>query len=299
MCKLVQMTHVCQYWRSTLVSCPHLWSSIFVKTDHKDFVAACLARSQGLPLTVRLDLKYGDYLNFPKCTRTRYERSSGIRINKDNPSRYHTAIDPLLGGDHAQRIRKLDVHLDILDDYTEKRLNEYFKDALDDFKFFALPLPILESFSFCVDHGFQSYTHLGFPGQLFHWGNFPPTELRHLALHGCYGGTIRAVRNLTSFELAAEDGSDSIPLNQHTFLPFISGSPSLVSLHLLRCSFPGRAQLSRVTPAKLPELKSLQLMEIEGLSGFPGLIEVPAFKALSSLLSRLETLSLSPTPPAS
>ena len=40
--EIVKMTHIWQYWRSTLISCLHLWSSIFVKNDHKDFVAACL-----------------------------------------------------------------------------------------------------------------------------------------------------------------------------------------------------------------------------------------------------------------
>jgi len=76
---------------------------------------------------------------------------------------------------------------------------------------------------------------------------------------------------------------DHINLGRRTFLPFISGSPSLVSLSLSHCSFPDRAQLSQVTPATLPELKSLRLMGIYGLSGFPSLINVPAFETLSSL----------------
>jgi hypothetical protein len=68
MFEIVKMTHICQYWRSTLISCPHLWSSIFVKNDRKDFVAACLERSRELPLTVCLDLKHGDYHDYPGCT---------------------------------------------------------------------------------------------------------------------------------------------------------------------------------------------------------------------------------------
>ena len=66
---VVRMTHVCQYWRSTLISYPRLWSSIFVRNDHKDFVVTCLERSRELPLAVRLDLGHGghggDYLD---CT---------------------------------------------------------------------------------------------------------------------------------------------------------------------------------------------------------------------------------------
>jgi hypothetical protein len=79
------------------------------------------------------------------------------------------------------------------------------------------------------------------------------------------------------------DKYDPIELNQHNFLPFISGSPSLVSLDLSHCSFPDRTQLSRVTPIKLPKLKSLRLTDIYGLPGFPGLVDVPALKTLSSL----------------
>jgi len=66
MFEIVKMTHVCQYWKSALIS-PHLWSSIFVKNDHPDFVAACLKRSQEVPLTMWLDLKYGDYDEYPDC----------------------------------------------------------------------------------------------------------------------------------------------------------------------------------------------------------------------------------------
>ena len=49
MFEIVKMTHICKYLRSTLISYPHLWSLIFVKNDHKDFVVACLERSRGTP----------------------------------------------------------------------------------------------------------------------------------------------------------------------------------------------------------------------------------------------------------
>jgi len=282
MFEIVKLTHVCQYWRSTLTSSPHLWSTVFVKNDHKDFVAACLERSREVPLAVHLDLKYGDYHDYPDCTCIRNEWTSGMQINEDNPCRYHTTIDPLLGINHIQRIRKLDVHLNMLD-VTEEGPDECFKDALEDFEFFMLPLPVLESLSFRV-HGLDVDTHMEFPRELFCWTLLPPTKLRHLALHGCYGGPIQVVRNLTSLELSGDvDACDPIELNQRTFLPLISSSPTLVSLHLSHCSFPDRTQLSRVTPVKLSELKSLRLMDIYGLSGFSSLIEVPAFKKLSSL----------------
>jgi len=61
---IMKMTHVRQYWRSTLTAYSHLWSSIF---DHKDLVATCLERSQWIPLVVHLDLKHGDYHHHPEC----------------------------------------------------------------------------------------------------------------------------------------------------------------------------------------------------------------------------------------
>ena len=276
------MTHVCQYWRTTLISYPRLWSSVFVENDHEDFVVACLERSQGAPLAVRLDLKRGDYHNYPDCTCIK--RSTGQWINVNQPCRYHTAINPLREAGHHQRIRTLDVHLTLLDDVEGDHPNRTFEIALDDFGLFTSHLPALEKLSFRVDHVFdETDVQLEFPERLFLWGVSPPTALRHLTLHGCYGGPILAIRNLTTFELAGAPDFSPIELNRGTFLPFISGNSSLVSLSLLHCSFPDRPQLSQVTPIKLPKLKTLRLMSVDGISGFPGLVHVPAFKRLSSL----------------
>ena len=252
---------VCQYWRSTLVSYPRLRSSIPVKNHNKDFVAACLERSQEIPLTVHLDLEY--------------------------PGAFHNsnAIDPLLEVG-TQRIRKLDVFLTMFDDCAEEGPDQYFKDALDDFKFSALPLTFLESLNLRVYNEFYIHSYLKLPEDLLCWESFPPTQLRRLTLHGCFDGPIQAVRTLTSFELAGvmnASSSGEIVLHEHTFLPFLSGSPSLASLCLSYCIFPDLAQLSRVTPIRLPKLKSLQLIFFDGLPSFPGLIDVPAFKILSSL----------------
>ena len=253
-----------------------------MKNDHKDFVAACLERSRGVPLTVNLELKHGDYHDYPDCTCIRNEWSPGMQIDEDNPCRYHTTIHPLLNADSIQRICKLDVHFTMLD-ASEEGPDEDFKNALNDFEFFVFPLPSLESLHFSVNHELEIDTHLNFPRDLFSWIILPPTKLRHLTLQGCYGGPIRAARNLTSFELAGEDGFDPIELTRRTFLPFISGSPSLVSLTLTHCAFPDREKLSRVTPVKLSELRTLRLVGVYELPSLPGLIEVPAFKTLSSL----------------
>jgi hypothetical protein len=280
MFEIVKLTHTCQYWRSTLISCPRVWSSIFVKTDHKDFVAACLERSRELPLTVYLDLKHSDY---DDCTCIRNEWSSGMQVDEKNPCLYHATINPLLNADHLQRICELDVLLTMLDVLGEGP-DQDFNDALDGFEIFTSPLPSLESLTIGVDHELDVDSHLNFQGDLFCWGMFPPTKLRHLNLHGCYGGPIWAVHNLTSFELAGnEENFGPMELNQFSFLPTLFGSSSLVSLTLTHCGFPDPGQSLRVPPVKLLNLKTLRLTCIYGLSGFSGLIEVPAFKTLSSL----------------
>ena len=207
-----------------------------------------------------------------------------MRINEDDPCRYHTTIGPLRKHTHIERIRELDVNFTILDRDEGLTPDQCFKDALDDFKFFESPLPQLESLSFRVHHELDINTHLAFPRDLFSWRISPPTKLRHLALHGCHGGPILAASNLTSLELTGDpDAVDCLQLDKHTFLPLISKSPSLVSLHLSHFSFPEGARLYGVATT-LPELKSLKLIDITRLNQFSGLIKVPAFKTLTKLL---------------
>ena len=285
MFKVVKMTHVCRYWRSALISYPLLWSSIFVNNGRKDFVTLCLERSRKVPLTVPLDLRdcgYNDY--YYGCTCTRDEQLSGLGVNDRSPCSYHTPTGPLLKIAHIRRIRTLDVRLDLSDGLAEDDQDEDFWHALDGFKLFAFPLPALERLSFYVNYDFGADALLELPKSLFSWRASPPTKLRHLTLHGCYGGPVRAVHNLTSFELAGiQDVFELTELDQRTFLPLISNSPSLVSLSLSHFGFPNRARLSGVTPVRLPKLKLLRLMYMSPFPGFPCLMDVPAFSTLSSL----------------
>lgn len=282
MFEVVKMTHVCRYWRSALISYPHLWSSIFANSGHKDFVAVCLERSQTVPLTVQLDLGDGRVNDRFGCTCIKDKQPSGIRIDERRPCQYHATISPLLKTAHIQRIRTLDVRLDPFDGLAGGGRDEDFWDALWGFKFFAIPLPALESLSFHVNH---IHGLLELPNFLFSWSSSPPTKLCHLSLHGCYDGPVRVVRNLTSLEFAGNwhDFGFTTELDQRRLLPFISSNPSLVSLSLSRFTLPIRALSSEITPVRLPKLKSLMLMDMAELQGFPGLVDVPAFNTLSML----------------
>ena len=282
--ELVKMTHICRYWRTALISFPHLWSSVLVKNDRKEF-AACLKRSQQVSLAVCLDMKYGndrDYCKLHGCKCFRQESST--RVHERNMCSYHTAILPLLNNHHTERIRSLDIHLTIVDD-SEGTMDHISRSALGDLKFCTLSLPSLESFSFSIypEFEFEEDFNMHFPGDVFGWDTSPPTNLRHLVLHGCYGGPILFLQNLTSFELTADNDLYPMEINPRTFLPFISGNTSLVSLTLTHCNFPPRSKLSRVIPIELSRLKTLRLTNISESHSFPYLIEIPALKTLSSL----------------
>ena len=281
---LVKMTHVCRCWRTTLIPFPHLWSSVFVKNDRKEFVTACLERSQRVPLAVRLDMEYGHNRNSREshgCKCSLWTSSTGI--NRD-PCDYHTAILPLLNDHHLERIRKLDVRLTI-SYYTEGIETHIFKNAFGDLKPCASSLPSLENLSFSIypDFDYDDDPSMDFPGDMFGWNTSPPANLRHLTLHGCYGGPIPFLQNMTSFELTGFSGLYPMEINPRTFLQFISGNPSLASLTLAHCSFPEHWDSPSVIPVKLSRLKILRLTNIDESPSFPCLIEIPTLGTLSSL----------------
>ena len=204
-------------------------------------------------------------------------------MDEDNPCHYHTTIVPLLRAHHVQRIKKLDVNFTMINSDQSEPPEWDFHEALYDFRFFALSLPSLESLGFTVRHEFEVYegdNYMELPENLFQLKLSPSDRLRHVALDGCFGGPIPLSKNLTSFELT---GDGTTQLDEHTFLPLLSSSASIESLALTGCSFPDSSELSGVTPVKLSKLKTLQLLEMDELSGLPHLTEIPALKTLSSV----------------
>ena len=293
MLELVKMTHICQYWRISLISFPHLWSSVFVKNDHREFVTTCLERSQRVSLTVHLDMKYVNDRNsreFHDCPCLQWAPSP--QFNERNLCPHRTAILPLLNNYHTERVRNLDIHLTIVDDVVESEDHILFRSALDNLKFCALSLPSLQTLSLSMHFDFDWYDppFVDFPGDMFGWDTSPPANLRHLILHSCFGGPILSLQNVTSFELTGANENCFMYLDPCTFLQFISGNPSLVSLTLAYCSLPPRSELPRITPVELSRLKTLRLLDVCQRPSFPSqptilpcLIEIPALKSLSSL----------------
>lgn len=169
---------------------------------------------------------------------------------------------------------------------TEEELAKDLKNALYNSGLLACSLPSLENLRFRVYHDEPKMTCIDFPRDLFGWNASPPTRLRHLTLDGCYGGPIVALRNLTSLHLTGNTKRDSgyLKLTPQSFLPFISGNPSLVSLTLCHCDLVDfSSSRVTVTPVELTKLKTFRLMDVYPLSSLAVFIEVPAFKTLSSL----------------
>ena len=277
MLELVKMTHICQYLRTTLISFPHLWSSVFMKNNRKELVTASLERSQQVPLDVCLDMEYGNDRDYCRLHGCRCFRESSVRRtgNERNLCSHHTAILPLLNNCYTEHIRKLDVRLAIANDSKGIGV-DIFRTALDDLKFCTFSLPSLESFSFSIHPEFEEDFDMHSPGDVFGWDTSPPTSLRHLVLHGYYGGPILSLQSLTSFELAAVNDFYPMEINPRTFLPFISSNTSLVSLTLTHCNFPPRSKLSRVIPIELSQLKTLRLTNISESHSFPEQLQ-PSF----------------------
>lgn len=215
-------------------------------------------------MTVQLDLRYASYNDCYGCTCIRDERSSGMETNGRRPCRSnHTTIGPFLKNAHIQRIRTLDVRFDLTDGIED------FWNALDGFKLFVFPLPAVERISFRVNYHLGADPLLELLKSLFGWRAFPPTKLRHPTLHP-QPDLLRV-------------GWDPGCLRPNGTRPGHAPSVDFQQPISSHCGFPNRARLSRVTPVRLPKLTSLRSMCTSALPGFPGLMDVPAFKTLSSL----------------
>ena len=65
--EVIALTHVCRFWRETLLSCPIIWSHIYVWRDSPQPLASVLLqRSRGVPLTVNIQC-YSDRTPEDEC----------------------------------------------------------------------------------------------------------------------------------------------------------------------------------------------------------------------------------------
>ena len=106
--QVIPLTHVCQYWRTLLLSYPRMWSTLCMKPGNPIVISEWLTRSQNAPLTVIAE--FTDAYEHPPC---RYEDLATATLadtfDLDVCPRHEAvlSLDQLLP--HRSRIRDLTI----------------------------------------------------------------------------------------------------------------------------------------------------------------------------------------------
>ena len=257
---LVELTQVCQFWRTALINNPQTWTTIFASLDdRRSFVEICLERSGSAPLDVTMDVCDG-YKPHPLCTCDKDKRSR-ITPNEVNPCEWHFLYESFAETRHSKRIRTLNIRLvDNLPD-TERAML-----ALGYCRFFNLPPLELVT----LDWNNLRTTYADY---LFSIPPFSPT-LRSLSFEGSWQGRLPNVNNLVSLTLCGRFEE----IGPETFRKLMMNNSSLETLGLNWVGFTGR---SGGVPVELSNLKSFAV--ISPPRNLSTLIRVPALRRLYSL----------------
>ena len=94
--KILQTTHVCQYWRAAAHSCTRFWLNVFIDDTTPAFVTRCLELASGQPLNIYINLEI----------MTAYSRAE-CRLKRKLRANDADSINLLL--EHPERVRTLDV----------------------------------------------------------------------------------------------------------------------------------------------------------------------------------------------
>lgn len=263
---LSELTHICRFWRVTLINQPRLWATVFVtRNDRLSFVGMCLERTRSTPLEVTIGVDDVVGLH-PSCTCDRGKR--GLLIpSQTNPCERHFVFECLAETKHSERIRTLNIHFE----------NAYYPPeeggqlSLGSCRFFDLPPPHLTGLEWRGEG--TLYTN-----HLFSIPPFPHT-LRSLSYEGSYHSQFMQVRNLTSFTLRSYSGY-SEGISAETFRTFMLNNQSLETLSLAWVSLKGS---SNGPPVNLSNLKSFSAQLPFPTKTFSTIVRVPALRHLSSL----------------
>ena len=261
---LLELTHVCRYWRAVLVNQPHLWSTIFAtQEDRRGFVEMCLQRSQAVALDVTVDAsKFG--WTHPGCTCDKDERGR-LLPNGKIPCEWHFPFESFAALKHSKRIRTLDIDFHGTDNPIP--LAKRTGLALGGCRFFSLSFPQLTTLGWnCVETNHANH--------IFSNSLFAPT-LRSLSFKGEWKGSFTQLGNLTSFTFL--DNKTSI--SEDAFRLFMLNNQSLESLSLDILDFyPSDLE---APPVQLLNIKSFSIYSYPGIMA--GIICIPALQHLSSL----------------
>jgi len=258
---LLRLTHVCRFWRSSLIHYPPVWTTIFATyKDRRSFVEMCLERSQPLLLRVLTDTSE-EWPGRTGCNCVMAE-SKRLNPNEKSPCERHFLFEALAHPKNSERVRVLNMESTTT---VSCQVLEF-----GSCRFFNSPLPQLTTLIW-RDYGIEYLGRLS-PDPC----SLP--NLRCLTFEGCWHPSLARVRNLTSFTIK----SSIFRLDVENFRLFASNNRSLESLEL-RIGIKGS---TKGPPVELSNLKSLRVESRPVV--LSNAIRAPAFQNLSSLWISLE-----------
>ena len=275
--QIIPLTHVCQHWRTIILSYPKIWSTVRMKPGDPSVTSEWLARSQNTPITVIAE--FSDSYEHPSC---RYQDSATATLARHNSPRVCPRHEAVLSLDrllpHRSRIRDLTIVLHSSDpDWEDHHDGE---PALLYHQFFRDSLPNLQRLDFRAVHVQPTRYTIPIPDSLFA-KNLP--RLKELTYLGVTGGLTWTAKNLTSGEIGSwreSDGPCIISLDELGM--FLSNNKTIESLAINDCEFFEGHQVPTATP--LPDLKFLKVSSLNnGFKQILDRIHAPQFKNLDTV----------------
>ena len=260
---LLRLTHVCRFWRRSLIQCTRAWTTIFAtRMDRRGFVEMCLERSHPLPLEATVDI-INDRLVPTGCKCTRDGLGTLVQ-NMRTPCEWHFVFESLTHPKHSKRIQVLNADCSN-PSHSDREVGSGC------FQLLTSSLPQLTTLGW-KDDG-THYANGLFPQQRCFLPN-----LRSVVFKGRWNDSLAQLNNLSSLSIETH-----WPLDSERFRLFMSNNRSLESLKLsVRI-----VGTTKGPPIDLSNLKSLSSTYCCSLRGVSAIIRVPALERLSSLLISL------------
>lgn len=211
----VTLSHVCCQWRVTLLSTPQFWCGVTVDGRDPSFPAACLARSDNLPLDVTVQFNYAaPPLNPHPDFCSSVLKNEDVRRHLDECREGLTLLEA-----ERDRVHRLSVDYILLG-------SDYFQDEIMEYGFFTRSLKNLRELRWNYD---DSQGVLSLPLQTFA-GSLE--SLRYIRLENVQP-SMGQFPNLTSLECIRVYDTDCTTFMRGKMQEFFRRNASLQSLNIL------------------------------------------------------------------